>query len=327
LSGLGITLLALSGLTFLVFVLLATRSSGEREDPIAKRRLRSLRDRLSDPASGRDELSILKEAPEAGDTASRWNPYRPPRQFLEWLELLLYRAGASMGALRLLLVCASVCCVFAALGLKLFVQWETAIALGLAGLAIPIAIVQFRARRMMKRFESDFPEALGLVARCLRGGHALQRSLRIIADEMRAPLSVEFALAADELSLGRDIGSVLDALARRTGIPDVALFASGIMVQREFGGNLAEVVDNLAAMIRDRFKFHARVRAMTSMNRSSALILLVIPMAFVGLMSFTNRDFVSPLWETSQGHTLSFITAGLSLGGYVLARKIGNVGG
>jgi len=133
LSGLGITLLALSGLTFLVFVLLATRSSGEREDPIAKRRLRSLRDRLSDPASGRDELSILKEAPEAGDTASRWNPYRPRRQFLEWLELLLYRAGASMGALRLLLVCASVCCVFAALGLKLFVQWETAIALGLAG--------------------------------------------------------------------------------------------------------------------------------------------------------------------------------------------------
>ena len=158
-----------------------------------------------------------------------------------------------------------------------------------------------------------------------RGGHALQRSLRIVADEMEGPVSEEFALVADQLSLGRDLPEVLAGLTHRVALADVDLFVSGVLLQREYGGNLAEVVDKLARTIRARFKFQSKVMAVTSANRNSALILLVIPFLFVGLMYFANRDFVRPLWETPEGNVLAGLAAGLAVTGYTLARRMARV--
>jgi tight adherence protein B len=146
-----------------------------------------------------------------------------------------------------------------------------------------------------------------------------------VADEMEGPVSKEFTQVADQLSLGRDMPEVLDGLSRRVGLPDVDLFTSGVLLQREYGGNLAEVVDKLARTIRERFKFQSKVMAVTSTNRNSALILLVIPFLFVALMYFANRDFVRPLWETSEGNVLAGVAATLSITGYSLARRMARV--
>jgi tight adherence protein B len=319
------TLLALSGVSLVAFVVGLLRKPDQRGHGLARQRLQRLGDRLGDRRGGSAELSILRDSSERifDDSGSRFTLLR--RRLVVRLELLLYRAQSDAGVGRLLLLTLSLASFFGILGVRIFLNWWIGIGLALVGLLIPCGVFAIRAKRRMNVFEATFPEALALVSRSLRGGHALQRSLRIVADEMEGPVSKEFTLVADQLSLGRDMPEVLDGLSHRVGLPDVDLFASGVLLQREYGGNLAEVVDKLAQMIRERFKFHSKVMAITSANRNSALILLIIPFLFVILMYFANRDFVRPLWETLDGNLLAGAASLLAITGYALARRMARV--
>jgi len=324
-SPLGTGLLVLSAIFLVAFLVGLSRKPGQKKHGLARQRLKLLGGRLGDQRTGSRELSILRPNSELSLGASGSRSAWLGRSLVIKLELLLYRAQANAGPGRLLLLSASLAGLFGILGLRIFLDWGIAMGLGVVGLSIPFVVFGIRARRRTKVFESVFPEALALVGRSLRGGHALQRSLRIVADEMEGPVSKEFALVADQLSLGRDMPEVLDGLSRRVGLADVDLFTSGVLLQREYGGNLAEVVDKLARTIRERFKFQSKVMAVTSTNRNSALILLVIPFLFVALMYFANRDFVRPLWETSEGNVLAGVAATLSITGYSLARRMARV--
>lgn len=324
-SPLGVILMSLSGLFFIAFVVHLLRKPDQQKHGLARKRLKSLADRLGDQRSVPRELSILRQSGDrmlgVEESGIKWLGART----LGKLELLLYRADFDAGLIRVLVLSASLGGLFLAVAVRVFFDWGVGIGLGLLGSLLPALVFWIRARRRMKTFEASFPEALALVGRSLRGGHALQRSLRIVSDEMQGPVASEFALVSDELSMGRDMREVLEALSHRIGLADVDLFASGVLLQREYGGNLAEVVDKLAKMIRERFKFHSKVLAMTSANRNSALILLVIPFVFVGLMYFTNQDFIRPLWETSEGNVIASAAAALALIGYGLARRVAQV--
>ena len=324
-SPLGMGLFVLSGIFLVAFLIGLSRKPDQKKHGLSRQRLKRLGDRLGDQRAGAAERSILRPASEVNLGASGSKAAWLGRGLVTKLELLLYRAQANAGVGRLLLLSASLAGLFGILGLRILLDWGIAMGLGLAGLSLPFVVFAIKARRRTKAFEAVFPEALALVGRSLRGGHALQRSLRIVADEMEGPVSKEFTLVADQLSLGRDLPEVLDGLSRRVGLADVDLFASGVLLQREYGGNLAEVVDKLAQTIRERFKFHSKVMAVTSTNRNSALILLVIPFLFVALMYFANRDFVRPLWETHEGNVLAGVAATLSITGYSLARRMARV--
>ena len=322
---LGALLLVLSLGSFLVFVFMAIRARRERNSGLAGKRLRRLGDRLAGGKAGAPELSILRHSKDRPGSDSSFIINRLPIRVLEQLELLLYRAGSETGVGRLLLLCASLGGLLFALGIRFFFDFGIASAMGTVAFGLPLAVFRFRARGRVSEFEAALPEALALLGRSLRGGHALQRSFRIVADEMSGIISQEFALVGDELSLGRDMAPVLQGLSRRIGLPDIELFAGGVLLQREYGGNLAEVVDKLALMIRERFKFQAKVLAMTSTNRNSAMMLLVIPFAFVALMYFSNPDFIEPLWTTSEGESLGTVALVLAFSGYGLARRVAKV--
>ena len=324
-SALGIALFIGATLSFGVFGVLVYRSREKDGNDAAGRRLKHLAGRLGDQKSSPSDLSILRDFDGRARTAPPALARLMPRFLLGYFELLLYRANSNIGVWRLLSLSLILGWLFFLLGTRVFFDWGIALTLASIAVVTPTYIYRYKARQMLSNFESSFPEALALVARSLRGGHALQRSLRIVADEMTGPVAKEFTLVADELSLGRDLGAVLHGLAQRLELSDVDLFASGVLVQREYGGNLAEVVDKLANMIRGRFKFHAKVRALTSTNRSSAMILVAIPFVFVGLMFFANQDFIRPLWETSQGHSLAMVAAALVGAGYGMARKVSRV--
>ena len=324
-SAVGIALFLGAALSFAIFGILAYRSREKHGNDAAGKRLKNLASRLGDQKSSPSDLSILRDSDGRARTAPPVLSHLMPRPLLGYFELLLYRANSNVGVWRLLSLSLILGWLFFLVGTRIFFDWGVAFTLAFLAVASPTLIYRRKARRMQSDFESAFPEALALVARSLRGGHALQRSLRIVADEMTGPVAREFTLVADELSLGRDLGAVLHGLAQRLELPDVDLFASGVLVQREYGGNLAEVVDKLANMIRGRFKFHAKVRALTSTNRSSALILVAIPFVFVGLMFFANQDFIRPLWATSQGHSLAMVAAALVSLGYGMARKVSRV--
>lgn len=326
-SVVGMALLMCAALSLATFAILFSRSRREIGTDGGGKRLKHLATQLGDQKSSPSDLSILRDSRAPTGAAAPALAGLVPRFVLGYLELLLYRANSNIGVWRLLLLSLILGAFFFLVGTRVFYDWGVAIALGSLAMASPIYLYRRKARRMLREFESSFPEALTLVARSLRGGHALQRSLRIVADESTGPVAREFTLVADELSLGRDLGAVLRDLAQRLALPDVDLFSSGVLVQREYGGNLAGVVDKLASMIRGRFKFHAKVRALTSTNRSSALILVAIPFVFVGLMFFANRDFIRPLWESSQGHTLAMVAAALVAIGYGMARKVSRVDG
>lgn len=326
-SPIGAALLIFAALSFATFFVLFSRSRKENGPDAAGKRLKHLATRLGDQKSSASDLSILRESRGPTRTAPPVLARMVPRGIVGYFELLLYRANSSVGLWRLLVLSLCLGAFFFLVGMRVFFDWGIAVVLGSLALASPTCIYRRKARRMLRDFEASFPEALALVARSLRGGHALQRSLRIVADESTGPVAREFTLVADELSLGRDLGAVLPDLAQRLALPDVDLFTSGVLVQREYGGNLAEVVDKLAKMIRGRFKFQAKVRALTSTNRSSALILVAIPFVFVALMFFANRDFIRPLWETSQGHTLAMVAFALVSIGYGMARRVSRVTG
>ena len=324
-SGAGLILLILSGIAFLEFGFLLFRSMRGRGDETSSRRLRQLATRLKDVRPKGSEASIIRDDREGVPAAFRWLNVRFALRLVRAIDLLLYRSSLSIGTTRFVALSLSVGAFAALAGLEIFLRWDVAIAFGIAASFLPASFAYIRARRMLRSFEADFPEALALVARAMRGGHALQSSLRLVAEEMEGRVSAEFSLLSDELSLGRDLENVLQDLCHRTGLSDVYLFSVGVMIQRDVGGNMAEVMEKLATMIRERFKFHARVRSMTTMNRSSALVLLVIPFVFVALMSITNPEFVSPLWSTTQGQLLAVVASLFSFGGYIVALRMANV--
>ncbi|MDE0884976.1 MAG: type II secretion system F family protein [Myxococcota bacterium] len=324
-SPLGASLLLLSLICLFTALVMALRSWRTTDPAQSSRRLRLLGSRMADNRVRVPELSILRTSTEGSASPGGLFGLSTVARIRAFLGLLLYRAESNMSPGRLLVVCASLAGLCFGVGIQFFFDFQKALVMSVSGFLAPVLVLYGKGRRRTAEFEEALPEALALLGRSLRGGHALQRSLRIVADETSGPIAREFTLVADELSLGREMSAVLDGLSRRIDIPDLALFTSGILLQREFGGNLAEVVDKLATMIRDRFKFQSKVLAMTSANRNSAVILLFMPFSFVGLMYFANRPFIEPLWTTPEGETLAMVGASLAFFGYALARRFAKV--
>ncbi len=152
------------------------------------------------------------------------------------------------------------------------------------GVGIPTMVIGRMARRRQKRMQSQFPTALDVFIRSLRSGHPIATALDILTTEMEDPIGSEFGLATDEVSYGVDLRDALQAMAERWDLDDVRMFVVSLSVQNETGGNLAEILENLAKVIRDRASMYMKVRALSSEGRMTATILTSLPvMAFVAL--------------------------------------------
>lgn len=195
----------------------------------------------------------------------------------------------------------------------------------LAGLAAPLVVLRIAAGRRRKAFDKQLPDVLATVASTLRAGHGLRPALRAVADDGSPPASEEFARVLGEERLGRPLHQAISAMCERIGSPDLDYVATAINVQSQAGGSLASLFDTLSETVRERQRHARKVRALTSMGRMSAMVLLCLPFMLAALMTLINPAYMAPLYSTSTGHTVTAIcVTSMALGGLVL-KKIINV--
>ncbi len=177
--------------------------------------------------------------------------------------------------------------------------------------AVPVLLLRAKARKRARLLSEQLPEALDLIARSLQAGHGLSDAMRLCAEEMKMPVAEEFGRVFEEGNLGRDLRDSLHQLsARNPHNFDLKLFVSSVLLQRDTGGNLIEILNNISNTIRDRFVFEAKVRALTAEARFSAIILGGLPFALLGLISFLRPSYLTPLFTDELGHYL--VAGGLS---------------
>lgn len=188
--------------------------------------------------------------------------------------------------------------------------------------ALPYVYLRRRREKRSEAFEEHFPEAIELLARSLRAGHALLTGLEVVAEESPEPVNREFRQVYEEQRFGLPLEESLLGLGDRVDTVDVQMFVTSVMIQRDSGGNLAEILDNLASLIRERFKFRRQLRVHTAQGRMTGYLLAVLPMA-VGLALFTiNRDYMIVLIEEPVGRLMLMGTAVMQILGFLWIRRI-----
>jgi tight adherence protein B len=196
---------------------------------------------------------------------------------------------------------------------------------GLVFAPAPFLYVWRQRRSRLQKFEAIFPETLEFISRSMRAGHAFSVSLEMIYREFAEPVSGEFRRTFEEHNLGLPIEVALQSLAKRVPSLDVHFFVSAVLLQKRTGGNLAEILDKLAYVIRERFKLRGRIRAVSAHGRMTATSLSCIPIAVAILMFYTNPDYVKFFFEDQVGNYMMGAGVALQVIGYLVMKKIVNI--
>ena len=239
------------------------------------------------------------------------------------LDLLLYQAGMKMNVAVLLLISAFCAGTALWIGNLTVGTGFGSIFIALAAGCIPLMFVRFKRRRRMNKFQRQLPEALELIGRSLKAGHAFTQGMRMVAEEFSDPIGPEFEKTLDEINFGVSVQIALNNLITRVDCPDLKFFVVSVNVQRETGGNLAEIINNISKLVRERFKFHGRVKVLAAEGKLTAYILLGLPFGVGFLINFLNPDYMSALIDTDLGKNL--ITAGavsMTFGALVIKKMI-----
>jgi tight adherence protein B len=198
-----------------------------------------------------------------------------------------------------------------------------ALGLGAALAFLPIMYLRWRRRRKTAKIEKQMPDAMELLARSLRAGHTLQGTLELVSQEVPDPLGTEMRITYEEQRLGLSMGQALTRLGERVASRDLRYFVTAVLIQLETGGNLAEILENIGTIIRDRLKLKSKVKGLTAEGRFSAVILVILPvLTFVALL-FLNRPYAMVLLTEPLGVNM-LTAAGISvvIGAYVMKRMV-----
>ncbi|MCC6362899.1 MAG: type II secretion system F family protein [Bryobacterales bacterium] len=193
---------------------------------------------------------------------------------------------------------------------------------GLIAGCMPFIYVWRKRSARLKKFEELFPESLEFVARSMRAGHAFSVSLEMIHREFQEPLSGEFRRTFEEHNLGLPLDMALQKLAKRVPSLDVHFFVSAVMLQKRTGGNLAEILDKLAYVIRERFKLRGRIRAVSAHGKMTGLALTCIPIGVAVILFYVNPEYAKFFFVDEVGHYMAFAAIALQLIGYAVIKKI-----
>jgi tight adherence protein B len=310
-------------LAFLVVALAAFVAFSLLDERKAKARLLRERltptDKIADRQPGpetailRDEM--LSEIPAFDNLLRR-------SQRVTALQTMLEQADVQSRAGNFLIICFGVAAVT---GIVVTI-WSRSPMFGwiglLVGFFLPYSYASFLRNRRFQKFEERFPEAIDTLARAVRAGHAFTTALEMIANEVSEPVAGEFRKLFEEQKYGMPVRDALMNLVDRVPLVDVKFFVTAVMLQRETGGNLAEILDNLSYVIRERFKIMRQVRVYTAQGRLTMVLLMGLPPVIVLVMMSMNPEFIKPLFADPIGHTLIVIGITLQTVGYFVIRKI-----
>lgn len=271
-------------------------------------------------ASGRIEPeSLLRDGTQQNDGFNRWFGSLP---FLKFLRTLVAQSGQSTSVARLLLTSLAFASV-TAIVVWLLTRHPLA-ALGFAGLVgwLPIFSLAFQRSKRIAAFNEQLAEGMDIITRALRAGHTLDSALQIIGEELPAPISEEFAITSAELSFGVPPKVAFNNLLDRVPSKPLKAFVTSILIQRETGGNLAEILSNISGVIRASYRFQRKLRTLSAEARLSALVLAAIPFFLAGAMFIVSPDLIKTLFTDPRGHNLLTMAAISYILGIIWIRRL-----
>jgi len=218
-----------------------------------------------------------------------------PKSLWDWLQELVEQSGTGWSAGKL----AAVCCVAgAAFSIAAGVATGSALVGGFAGMLVaplPVLYIEWQRRRRLEALRSQLPDSLELMSRILRAGQTITQGMQAVATEFPRPIADEFGYCYEQQNLGLSQEVALRDLAKRTGLLEVRIFVLGLLVHRRSGGNLTELLDNVAALIRERFKLRGKIKALTAEGRFQAMALLILPVFAFVMLVVVNREYAMKL--------------------------------
>ena len=302
---------------FLVFALflLATRKTDARQDRLEQR----VADALRDSRPSDDPIQISRNDSIGGHPLV--NQILSSLDFIKKLDQHIRQAGIEITVSRLLLFCL---CLGLMAGLAAYTVSNPLFAFLVAILAaiVPILNISWKRNKRLRKFNTQLPDTLDLMTRSLAVGHAFSESLFQVASEMPDPISTEFRIAFEEQKLGLSTNVALDRLTERIPLSDLRLCVIAMHIQRETGGNLAEILEKVSQTIRERFKLMEDFRTMTTSARGSAWMLCGLPFGMILLMTYLNPDYMSVLIHDVRGHYILGTAAVMQVLGIITIKKI-----
>ena len=186
----------------------------------------------------------------------------------------------------------------------------------------PVLIVYQQKVKRTKAFIRTFPDALDMMTSAIKAGHALNQSIHLVGTEAPDPVGIEFKITFERYNLGIDLKEALIEMIERVDSVDLKLFVTAILLQRETGGNLTEILDKISYTIRERFKLIGQIKTYTAQGRMSSWLLGTMPIAFVGIISVLNPEYLAPLFSDKIGHYLIALSVTLQIIGFIVIQKI-----
>ena len=248
--------------------------------------------------------------------------------FVQRLETRLQQAGMTTSVYSVLIAMLVLAGVGALIGVRMNPMMFTGLSAagcGLVGGLLPYAYVSYARKKRMGAFEEQFPEALDFLARAMRAGHAFSIALEMLSEESPQPLGQEFRKVFNEHNLGLPIETALQNLSARVPLLDVSFFVSAVLLQRETGGNLSEILNKLALIIRERFKLKGAVRAASAHGRITGSILTLMPIALMFGLLVVAPGYLQGMAKDPDGRILIAICIVAIIMGHFLIRKIVNI--
>jgi tight adherence protein B len=259
----------------------------------------------------------------AGDEMPRWlQPIAAKVPAFQDLDLMMEQAGMKGHLPTFLLSTIGLTLGFGMGILTLTRYWPAGILAAVAGGALPYLVVRRRRNKRLYAFEEMLPEAIDLLGRAIRAGHPLSAGLKMVADETSEPIQSEFRRTHEENRFGLPFDDALLAMADRVNIVDVRILVTAILIQREVGGNLAEVLDNLASVIRVRFTIRRQLRVYTAQGRFSGYVLAVLPIAVGAAIYSLNPPYIRLLFTDPMGKLMLLTAVIFQIIGFLWIRKI-----
>lgn len=201
----------------------------------------------------------------------------------------------------------------------------TSIGIATSFACIPFVWVMHNRYKRIRQFSDQFPDCVSMIASSIRAGQSLPGAIEIVSKEMPNPAAIEFKKALIELQLGLNLNEALTHLQRRVSVPDLNLFISAVLLQKETGGNLAEFLDRLELTIRERFKMRRELKSLTAPSKISGWILGALPIGLTVLLFILNPNYIKILFQESIGVKMCLLAGGLQIIGLVLIRMITNI--
>jgi tight adherence protein B len=284
------------------------------------RRISRRLDMMAGRAEGSERISILKQRRYAASPALEHWLRRIPQ--LALLDRLLLQAGVRWQVAQFLGWSAAMACAAMLLLPVMKLPFLPSCLLLAAAIGGPYGLLLQARGRRLKKIEDQLPETADFMARALRAGHSFANVLKMVGDEIPEPIGAEFKATYEEINFGAPMNEALHNLAARIPLTDLRYFVLAVLIQRESGGNLAELLGNISRLTRARLKLQGQVRVLSAEGRMSAWILGLLPLVMLALMSVMNYAYVSVLWTDPGGIKLLWGIGGAMLLGMLWMRKV-----